>query len=94
MKINKIVGPNGHEFYARLVNEAPELPSIGSPEFARQRTELLHRVNDEAGMNSRVSPARDRKSGAVPGLGNAGAILPQLSGRSHRAYRQPATYNE
>jgi SAM-dependent methyltransferase len=83
MKINKIVGPNGHEFYARLVNEAPELPSIGSPEFARQRTELLHRVNDEAGMNSRVSPARDRKSGAVPGLGNAGAILPQLSGRSH-----------
>jgi SAM-dependent methyltransferase len=42
MKINKIVGLNGYEFYAHLVNEPPELPSSASPEFAHRRSDLLH----------------------------------------------------
>jgi SAM-dependent methyltransferase len=60
MRLKKVVGPNGHEFYAHFVNEALEVPSVSSLELARKRTELLHRVNDEAGTNSVSSNTRDR----------------------------------
>jgi hypothetical protein len=74
MQVAKILGPNGHEFYAHLVNDPAKAPDLASPEFARRRTELLHRVNDEAGINSMAAMARDRKNSAVPALANTGAL--------------------
>ena len=60
MRLKRVVGPNGHEFYAHLVNEAPEPEPASPAEAARRRTELLHRVNDEAGANSLASAKHDR----------------------------------
>ena len=59
MKVRKILGTDGHEFFVHLVNAPPESPEFASLEFARRRTELLHRVNDEAGTNSMASKARN-----------------------------------
>jgi GT2 family glycosyltransferase/SAM-dependent methyltransferase len=80
MRLAKLVGPNGHEFYARLINEASEFQPASSADFMRRRTELLHRVHDEAGANSvacvglnlRVAElaAAVRPPDADPSLGN------------------------
>src|SRR5262249_35420974 len=66
MRLKRVVGPNGHEFYAHLVNEAPEAEPSSPSEATRRRTELLHRVNDEAGANSLASATRDRASFCNP----------------------------
>ena len=51
MSIHSIAGPNGCEFYIRLV-KSTETKKLDHKAFYSLRANLLHRINDEASANS------------------------------------------
>jgi SAM-dependent methyltransferase len=55
LELDEVLGPNGCEFYVRLVKSADGANRLSEAEFLSRRAELLHRANVEAAANARLS---------------------------------------